>query len=54
MILPTSYITNWHLIQLHHQQQMDKNTVLENETRILHCYNIGDQVLLLPDVSPEN
>jgi hypothetical protein len=49
MIMPTSYIANWHLIQLKRQQQTGKNTIRENNSRILHHYNINDKVLILPD-----
>jgi hypothetical protein len=49
IIMPTSYIANWHLIRLQQQQQTDKNTACENESRIPHRYNVGDQVLLLPE-----
>jgi hypothetical protein len=49
MIMPTSYIANWHLIRLQHQHQTDKNTIRENENRIPHKYHVGDQALLLPN-----
>jgi hypothetical protein len=47
MIMPTSYIANWHLIRLKRQQQTDKNTICENNSRIPHHYNINDKVLNL-------
>jgi hypothetical protein len=49
MVMPTSYIANWHLIRLQRQQQTDKNAARENETRIPNRYRVGDLLLLLPD-----
>jgi hypothetical protein len=49
MIMPTSYLANWHYIRARRQAATDKNTINENKHRLLHNYSVGDKVLIIQD-----
>jgi len=54
MLLPIQYKADWAAIALKKQQQISKDNLRENKTRLPHQYQVGDQVALtVPGIVPK-
>ena len=54
MLLPIQYKADWAAIALKKQQQILKDNLRENNTRLPHQYQVGDRVLLtVPGIIPK-
>ena len=47
MVIPATYLANWHQINARRKQNVLYDNARENRTRIPHDYNIGDYVYVM-------